>query len=314
MAVAKHFLDNVIVPHSPPPTAGLYQESIIARALREMIPIRKALLHYLDDRSRFTSHVTKETLPIQVTILLKKLSDVYGACITAGRLSGMMTPWVPRLNAEVPKSDRPKPVNRVATEIRKLAVWESVNRAYDWLNRQITDFPGTVANMADKDQLTGRIIGEAADDHLIESINQALRESFQAGEGETEWRARMADIIDVRGSFDETLARTATHRSYVAGQREMLNEPVMTDLFPYRQYFATMDDRVRDTHAEMDRNVYHKDSELADHAQELLSEYNCRCSEVAMTEDDAIEIGISPGGEKAGGASLMAEIEEMISA
>ncbi len=172
-----------------------------------------------------------------------------------------------------------------------------LERAMDWLGTQITEFPNRLAGIIEEEQVASQVLSGETDVKLLSSINNALQESLLKGEGRAEWASRLNEIVEVKPGFAETLSRTTVHRAYHEGQKEVLEEPTMEDLFPYRKYFATMDNRVRDDHADMDQKVYHKDSKLAQEATANLHEFNCRCSEVPYTEEQALADGISPGGE-----------------
>lgn len=172
-----------------------------------------------------------------------------------------------------------------------------LDRAALWLQTQFQEFPSRLAGIFDQEAVASRVLSGETDVKLLSSINDALQESLIRGDGRKEWSGRLAEIVTVKPGFAETLGRTTVHRAYYEGQQEVLDEPEMQDVFPYRKYLATMDNRVRDDHAEMNNKVYHKDSRLANEATANLHEFNCRCSEVPLTESQAIAEGISPGGE-----------------
>lgn len=172
-----------------------------------------------------------------------------------------------------------------------------LTNAIDWLTTQIQNFPDRLVGIEKIETLRATEYSEQANKQLWKDVTDALTTSITEGEGRTDWRKRLNDIVETKPGFDETLARTTIHHAYLAGQNEVLEEPVIADLFPYRKYFATLDNRVDPDHAEMDGKVYHKESRLAREATAKLHRYNCRCSETPLTEEDAIAEGISAGGE-----------------
>lgn len=172
-----------------------------------------------------------------------------------------------------------------------------LTNAIDWLTNQIQNFPDKLAGIIDLEKARSQVYSEQANNQLWSNIHDALKTSITEGEGRTDWRKRLNEIVETKPGFDETLARTTIHHAYIAGQNEVLNEPVIADLFPYRKYFATLDNRVDPGHAEMDGKVYHKESRIAREATAKLHRYNCRCSETPLTEEDALAEGISVGGE-----------------
>lgn len=175
--------------------------------------------------------------------------------------------------------------------------WPTLESAFQWLGERVLGIFVSADRLTNQAHEQSVLFGIDADQATIEKIGRELEESIQAGEGRDQWRERVKVITELRRGQDETIARTAHHRAYIAGQRESLEIPEIADVFPYRRYFATMDNRSRETHRAMHEKVYHKDSELARIAEGLLQEYNCRCSEVPMTEREAMRIGVSSGGE-----------------
>lgn len=277
----------------------------------------------------------------RVTEILELMRDTYAKVILAGKLAGYVSPWFPEVQdmptgeaderAEpVPKSlsladdlDRwrrgdtvPSAVTMVHNEpptyqlaLGDLIGWDFLQKASEWLAQRISNMPDRLAGLVDKSQLEAAAFGEQVDGAMMTRINNALEESIFSGEGRDAWRERLGGIIEARAGFDEAIQRTAHHQSFRAGQQAILNDPVIVDLFPYRRYYCTLDGRERPTHRVMHERVYHKDSSLASTANDLLAEWNCRCSEVPMTADDALAIGVSAGGEpRSGSAAAQADV------
>lgn len=299
--------DEVIIdlnPDSPAPTSGLFADSIIGRVRREASPIYEQLLDAManDPKNK-----------IRIKQILRKLRDIYAAANQAGRVAGMLTPWAPRLNSEVPLSEQPESLTSISQPRQLFIQWPNVTNALNWLAKVTGNMRDSVGDVATRAQVQSVAFGAEVDDRTMERLNSELEESIRLGEGRDDWRDRAKAIIDTRAGFDETIARTTMHRAYIQGQREILQQPVITDLFPYRQYFATMDNRVRPEHAAMNRKVYHKDSPLASETAALLGDFNCRCSEIPLTEEDALRIGVSSGGEApaSSASASVVDVEEV---
>lgn len=285
-----------IVSKSPgrPPVVGLVRDSIIARMNREMVPLRRKLLEDLIKDPRRIN-------PVKIARALEAYAKLaYGPGILAASVSGWLSPWAPVVNSDVPRFERPKAVAPWFTpdRVRQLKTeWSSVDIAFHWLNQQVKNFPDRFVNMASASQVKAAAYGAAINQRTLERLNAELLESIQKGEGRDDWRKRMESVIETRKGFDEAIARTATKAAFREGQKDILEDPVMVDVFPYRMYHATRDNRVRKTHKAFDGKVYHKDSDLAKEADKLLGEWNCRCSETTLTADDAHKKGISDGGK-----------------
>lgn len=276
---------------TPPPIAGLTQDDILAFASAELSPLYARLLTAFADRSKVKAADVDE--------ILAAIQDVYARVNLLGLISGYLSPWVPRVQ-ETPgrtiPAIAPAPVRQLS-QVHYLASWEQLQSAMNWLSGKIRQFPARIVGLVTRSQLSAAAFGVDVDRAMIETLNSELQESIELGEGRDKWRERMKGIVETRRGFDETIARTAMHRAFHEGKNEILEEPVMQDVFPYRKYYATMDNRVRETHAALNEKIYHKDSRLFEEAQKRLSEYNCRCSEVPMTEEDALAEGVSMGGQ-----------------
>lgn len=120
-------------------------------------------------------------------------------------------------------------------------------------------------------------------------IGSLLQQSIAEGWSADEWRAAVRDRVG--GVFDyqvESLGRTYVKQSYLTGQDELLKDnPVVADVFSHYIYYSTRDGRTRPTHAAMDGKIARRGSLLAATMEQYSREYNCRCSLILITEDDA---------------------------
>lgn len=292
---------------------SLDMDRVNAIASRELAEARRRLLDVIRRRGM----AVDEIRPI-----LELMRDVYAKVILAGKLSGMVSPWFPVVQ-EMPPGDaghRHDPIEAAIDDwgngsepsiqavidppsepmdlaLGDLIGWDFLGKAVEWLGQRISTMPEKLVGLVDQSQLKAAAFGQSVDNATMKRLNEALSESIFSGEGRDDWADRAKGIIETRAGFDETIQRTAHHQAYRNGQKQILEEPAIADLFPYRQYFTTIDGRERPTHRELDRKVYHKSSQLASTADERLTEWNCRCSEVPLTEEQALAIGVSSGGE-----------------
>lgn len=276
------------MPVDRPPIDRLKEHAIIAQSDQHLAELR--------DRLR-AALLNRKVNAAKVDEILKDFWDIYGVILLSSTVAGWLSPWYPSLISipPGPPGSRPDGISKnLAIDLKS---WDFLNSALSWLNDQIGELPNTLAGIIDQLQLEAAAYGAQVDEATLQKINEALRESIASGESREEWSKRLDAILSTRRGFDETIGRTAYHRSMINGQRQVLEEPVIVDIFPYRKYLATLDDRVRDEHRDFNANIYHKDSPLAAEAKDLLDEYNCRCSEVPLTEEQAMAEGITPGGE-----------------
>lgn len=290
-----------------PVIKGLKFDDVIALDKAERKRVYEQLAIALSDPSNINMERVRQ--------LLRRLHRFYETVATNAMISGAYAPFQPKTH-DLPRGQakfRPEPLKVIQAglqpleKVRQIDISPQSFKAIEWLQNQFNVKPEMVAGIISRAQVEAGTQGLKIDQRTIDDINQALLESQELGEGRTEWKNRIGRVIESRAGFDETIGRTVAHNAFHQGQREVLSDPQIIDIFPYRQYLSTMDNRVRDTHAAMNRKVYHKDSQLARQAEELLGEWNCRCSEVPMTEEDAMRIGVSPGGENPNPSPLQAE-------
>jgi SPP1 gp7 family putative phage head morphogenesis protein len=137
-------------------------------------------------------------------------------------------------------------------------------------------------------------------DNLMTNLFSELKESIAAGETPEQFAKRIEDLAAPPDHSVYTLLRTSTKRSYVAGHKAVMEDEGVRSLLPYYLYMATDDDRVREEHWALDGVVVSvDDDESVAYEDDLLNDYNCRCTRVSITEAEARERGLSGiiGGE-----------------
>jgi SPP1 gp7 family putative phage head morphogenesis protein len=95
----------------------------------------------------------------------------------------------------------------------------------------------------------------------------------------------------------ETTFRTNVMRGYSEGLQRVLDHPLIESGFPYLQYAAVHDDRVRNEHLEMEQygidgsDVYRRDDPVIRTFMPPWA-FNCRCSVIPLSVNDAAYRGI----------------------
>lgn len=270
---------------------------IQARLIRALVLARSRLIQAMER----DGGVTKET----VDAYRASVRDFLLMARQQSQLAGWLSPWFPMLyedEALLRSGEAPKPIPDWTGQIlhsldaEEPLRWDQQDAAKNFLDQEITDFPARWANLLSREQIAAETSAASVSQSMIDRLNKELRESIAAGESRDTWRARAQKIIDLPDHSYERVARTATHRSFQQGKAAVLATPGVRSIFPYRKYLPTMDNRVRPEHAEMNRWIYHKDSALAARAARQLADWNCRCSEIPMTEADALRGGVHPDG------------------
>lgn len=174
----------------------------------------------------------------------------------------------------------------------KTTVWPAIIKSLEWLKRQGVIDPAKVGGLFTAAQISAAAAGALVDRKMLADLNRELQASAAAGEGRFEWQQRVRKVVTTRAFFEENLHRTLTHQAYHRGIEDVASHPAITDEFPYRLYAATNDARTRPAHAAMDGKVAHRGSPLAKEMQRLADEYNCRCTIILLSREDAVTRGI----------------------
>lgn len=170
--------------------------------------------------------------------------------------------------------------------------WPQIEAATDWLLRQRILTPDQLRRL--ESLATAQAIDATADfaSGLDDRLARELRESLALGEGSVAWGERISRVVDVTAAEAETIGRTYTHRAYNTGLESAMDHPLIQDEFPYLLYETTGDSRTRPAHAAMGGKVAHRDSPLAGQMRALVDEYNCRCTLIPISRDEALSRGI----------------------
>lgn len=124
-----------------------------------------------------------------------------------------------------------------------------------------------------RDKLADVLKGDLTDQSFVDAIREGVSGDFTT--------ARL-----------HTVLRTNLQSAYQAGNYVQLHHPDVVDLFPYYQYVAIDDGRARPAHLAMNGLIF-----AAGHRIWLLwwppNGYNCRCTIIALTLEDAKALGIT---------------------
>lgn len=140
----------------------------------------------------------------------------------------------------------------------------------------------------------------AGDLRLITKVQQALAEIAAKGGTASDFRDAANKLTDEAGVQDlnaftlDTAFNTALQKAYSSGRLIQMKEPHMLDALPYWQYWTVGDLRVRPEHRVLDGFT----ARAIDPVWAKIyppSGFNCRCSVVPITADDA------PAGSDEGG-------------
>lgn len=151
----------------------------------------------------------------------------------------------------------------------------------------------------------------------VAKIRDVLADNLAAGGDRDAFVAKVEEILTVEGSplspaHTHQVFRNNVNAALSNGAERALAKPLVADAFPYRVYFATHDSRVREEHRAMETlgldgtDVYHKDDPTWLNYRPPW-DYNCRCSWVAISVNQAAERGVKEAIEWQDRARGMAE-------
>jgi SPP1 gp7 family putative phage head morphogenesis protein len=209
----------------------------------------------------------------------------------AGHVIGMVSPWRPAVASNPAGAPRPKPLT-LALELTGFDFpW--LKSAIHFLNSKQLLSDEDFA-LLDQDERAKALSVEGVDDQeILAEVQTALVQSIQAGEALPKFAARIDAIVELPKSRTETLFRTQTKQAFIAGQERALSNPVVAEEFPYVEFCATADTRVRDSHWELDGKVVRRGSPEHQLFLRALSDYNCRCTAIPLTMAQAQAKGVA---------------------
>jgi SPP1 gp7 family putative phage head morphogenesis protein len=157
----------------------------------------------------------------------------------------------------------------------------------DWLDQDARRTAFTLARTGSLDALT--------------KINDALAENTRDGGTLRDFRDRVQSAVGesmVSPSKIEAVYRTNIGKAYSAGQIAILNDPLVSDQFPYVAYHAVHDSRTDPDHIALESmgldgtNIYRTDDPAI---QKFWPpwRWNCRCQAILISVADAAWYGVS---------------------
>ena len=140
----------------------------------------------------------------------------------------------------------------------------------------------------------------------LEKIRDTLAEQIEKGVDREEWRDKVLDAVG-EGTFLserhlETVFRTNVQGAFSDGQKRVLDHPFVASGFPYSEYNAIHDDRVRDEHLALETlgiqgtNIYRNDDPVFITFRPPW-DYNDRCNWNPISVKQAAAAGIKEAQE-----------------
>jgi hypothetical protein len=134
----------------------------------------------------------------------------------------------------------------------------------------------------------------------IDRIRKTLVEDIDEGTSLQTFRNRIEEAFDgspLGEAHLENVYRTNLQGAFRDGRETLANNPIVSDTFPYQEYMAIHDGRVRHDHLKLESlgidgtNVYRRDDPVWDFFTPPWS-YNCRCGVNLLTVEAAARKGV----------------------
>lgn len=175
-----------------------------------------------------------------------------------------------------------------------------VEKAARWLATRLDYTPDEFRQLDDEARTVAFTVAKAVTLDAVNKVRQALEVDVAEGGTLKAFRAAVADALGESAlgkSQVEAIYRTAVARSYSAGQRAVMEVPLVADEFPYLLYSATHDGRVRPEHLAMERlglngtAVYRADDPVWNRFYPPWG-FRCRCIVIPLSIADAAARGV----------------------
>lgn len=133
----------------------------------------------------------------------------------------------------------------------------------------------------------------------VEAVRKAVADDVVEGGTAKRFKLAVADAVGSALSPKqvEAVYRTQVARAYSAGQQDVLRHPLVADEFPYVEWTATHDGRVRPEHLAMeslgiDGTAYYRADDPLWDTHWPPCGWNCRCLLIPRTLGDAADAGV----------------------
>lgn len=132
---------------------------------------------------------------------------------------------------------------------------------------------------------------------IIGQYRKALHDTIRLGASLDEFRDQVSKFNTLTPSHLETVYRTNIQAAFRDGRESVLRNPIVSDVFPYQQYIATRDARVRHEHLWLESlglngtSIYRRDDPIWNYFTPPW-DYNCRCGVRLLTLRAAARAGV----------------------
>jgi SPP1 gp7 family putative phage head morphogenesis protein len=149
--------------------------------------------------------------------------------------------------------------------------------------------------LIDKAKAKAFTVSRVASMDILSDLHAAVQAALDDGETLADFMSRLSEVMDRKGWggitpwHAETVFRTNIQTAYSVQREEQYEGN--KESFPLAQYIATIDDRTRDEHAELNGKIYLIDDPFWD-VWTPPSGFSCRCSKRYIHKYEAEDRGL----------------------
>lgn len=143
------------------------------------------------------------------------------------------------------------------------------------------------------------VSGELTEDAIAgmrDILADTIREGASLRSFADKFEQQLEDVVLPPGRL-ETIYRTNVQAAYRDGFEALASDPIVSDVFPYQEYHAIHDGRVREEHLQLESlglngtNIYRRDDPMWDYFTPPW-DFNCRCGVNLLTVEAAASRGV----------------------
>lgn len=182
------------------------------------------------------------------------------------------------------------------SEISHAGIPRLLRAAQSLLDRQVVTRP-QFDRMFESARSQAFTVAYADSLKTIDRYRRALYNTIHLGASLDEFKDQVAEFNTLTPSHLENVYRTNVQAAFRDGREAVLKNPIVAEVFPYQQYIATRDARVRPDHLALEglglngTSIYRRDDPFWDRFTPPW-DYNCRCGVRLLTIKSAARAGV----------------------
>lgn len=277
-------------------------ETLFERGLSAALAIIDSIRVDVQKAARNAENLNPAQLLNRVRVVIARYEPLFARTLRDSLLNAWLTP-ARKLTAGLGKSDRGLPPVRPplianAGEPRPVVRFPMIEKAVEDLTRRRIMLPEDFRALDQDAQRTAFTVARLQSLESIERVKKALTDDVGHGGTLRSFRREASEAIGdaLTPGQVETVYRTQVAQAYSAGQRAVLDHPMVADEFPYMLWTATHDSRTRPEHLAMEKHgqngtaVYRSDDPMWNTLFPPAA-YNCRCAAIPLSLVDAAGYG-----------------------